>query len=385
MGSFDEIANVRSGRGDRAKQFIAECIVESTLKYGTPKRYSFSFEELEGAPVPIRRCLSSGKTWINEEFAADNAYAAGAGTSRGSWRIQPAHDILISLSARIHSLPPPLYFIFFASGRTQVPLDLVKATPVLDSPDISVNDYERLLDLADFRLPIRKERPFAGAPVRSKPRRTYDPARPIPDPEGDYVPMYLAEAFSRNHQGWQKLKEKLEHFGGASGLFDEISIKRQGNRPSEPFQVQFRKFSGRRRGPHHNLIDVGYGVSQALPVITELLRDDAPHLFLLQQPEVHLHPRAQAALGSLFCQIAGPSRQLVVETHSDYLLDRVRMEVRDGTSGLKPEEVSILFFERVGLDVKIHSLTIGKQGNIEGAPNGYRQFFMEETTKSLGL
>ncbi len=197
--------------------------------------------------------------------------------------------------------------------------------------------------------------------------------------------MYLADVFSKDRRVWAKLKERLESFGNTSGLFDEISIKRLGNRASEPFQVQIRKFGGRRKGPKHNLIDVGYGVSQALPVITELLREDAPHLFLLQQPEVHLHPRAQAALGSLFCQIASPERQLVVETHSDYLLDRVRMEVRDGTAGLKPDDVSILFFERTDLDVRIHSLRIDELGNVVGAPDSYGQFFMEETTKSLGL
>ena len=61
------------------------------------------------------------------------------------------------------------------------------------------------------------------------------------------------------------------------------------------------------------------------------------------------------------------------------------MEVRDGTAGLKPDDVSILFFERTDLDVHIHSLKIDAQGNIVGAPNIYRQFFMEETTRSLGL
>ncbi len=136
-------------------------------------------------------------------------------------------------------------------------------------------------------------------------------------------------------------------------------------------------------GPQRNLIDVGYGVSQVLPVITELLRDDALSMFLLQQPEVHLHPSAQAALGSLFCQIAEPKRQLIVETHSDHLLDRVRMEVRDGAVPLKPDDVSILFFERDNLDVHIRSLRIDEEGNILGAPPGYRQFFMEETTRSL--
>ncbi len=51
-----------------------------------------------------------------------------------------------------------------------------------------------------------------------------------------------------------------------------------------------------------------------------------------------------------------------METHSDHLMDRVRMDVRDGVSGLKPEDVSILLFERRGLDVRIHSLQIDKGG-----------------------
>ena len=197
--------------------------------------------------------------------------------------------------------------------------------------------------------------------------------------------MYLADMFWQDKQAWNALKERLEDFGKEAGLFDEISIKQLSKRASDPFQVQIRKFEGGLKGPRRNLIDVGYGVSQVLPVVTELLREDAPDMFLLQQPEVHLHPSAQAALGSLFCQIASEDRQLVVETHSDHLMDRVRMVVRDGTSGLKPEDVSILFFEREGLDVRIHSLRIDKEGNILDAPDSYRRFFMEETQRSLGL
>ena len=146
-----------------------------------------------------------------------------------------------------------------------------------------------------------------------------------------------------------------------------------------------RKLGGGPKSPSHNLIDMGYGLSQALPVITELLREDAQFLFLLQQPEVHLHPRAQAALGSLFCQIASAKRQLVIETHSDHLIDRVRMDIRDGKSHLKPDDVSILWFERQDLDVKIHSLGIDQEGNIIDAPETYRDFFMKETARSLGI
>ena len=197
--------------------------------------------------------------------------------------------------------------------------------------------------------------------------------------------MFLAGKYFQKQKEWTRLKKRIEDFGKDAGLFDEISIKPLGKRDSEPFQVQVRKFAGGLKGPQRNLIDVGYGVSQVLPVITELLRDDAPPVFLLQQPEVHLHPSAQAALGSLFCQVASSNCQLVVETHSDHLLDRVRMDIRDGKVPLKPDDVSILFFERGALDVHIHSLRLDGKGNVLGTPDSYRRFFMVETTRSLGL
>ena len=261
--------------------------------------------------------------------------------------------------------------------------------PQNGSPPITEDDRQQFHNLLDgsglYNLSPDDPGPFAGAPVRSRPRRTYDPARPTRDPEGENVPMYISTAFSEDTKSWTRLKNALERFGQDAGLFDEISVKRLGNRVSDPFQIQVRTFGRRTKGPMRNLIDVGYGVSQVVPVITELFRDSETPVFLLQQPEVHLHPSAQAALGSLFCKIAARNRQLVIETHSDHLLDRVRMDVRDGRSQLKPEDVSILFFERGDLDVRIHSLRLDAEGNVQGAPPGYRRFFMDETRRSLKL
>jgi len=183
---------------------------------------------------------------------------------------------------------------------------------------------------------------------------------------------------------WEKLKAGLESFGKDAGLFDEIIVKPLGNKDVDPFHLQIRKSGKRMKGLLRNLIDVGYGVNQVLPVITELLRSDPGIIHLLQQPEVHLHPSAQAALGSFFCQIVGRGKQqLVVETHSDYLIDRVRMDVRDGDSDLASEDVSILFFERKDTDVKIHSLSIDEEGNIANATDSYQDFFMDEINRSL--
>ena len=72
-------------------------------------------------------------------------------------------------------------------------------------------------------------------------------------------------------------------------------------------------------------------------------------------------------------------------THSDHLLDRVRMDVRDRTTDLTPNDVSILYFERGDLDVRIHSLCLDERGNVLGAPPNYRRFFLDETNRSIGL
>ena len=382
LGSFDEIAHNRGGRGRKAEQFEAGFTVKREGRRPVLGKFDFTFGKNGSTPIPVRRYVAHGNNWIDESWAEDAPYSLRVGTARGSWQVHVSDQRMAPSLVDRDVIIPPYYFLMARlDSNHQDEMDFL---PLEDSPPLNGEDREGLLELSHGHIHVA-ERAFATAPVRSKPRRTYDPSRPTPDPEGDYVPMYLADVYSRDKQAWQALKEVLERYGDASGLFDEISIKRLGNTESEPFQVQVRKSGGRPKGPWRNLIDVGYGVSQALPVITELLRKDAGRVFLLQQPEVHLHPMAQAALGTLFCEVVGPNRQLIVETHSDHLLDRVRMEVRDGKGDISPEDVSILFFERGDLDVHIHSLRIDEEGNILDAPESYRRFFMEETAKALGL
>ena len=385
LGSYDEIAHYRGGRSGISDTLEGGFTVGSQGEVKTPISFGFTFKKSGTIPVLVSRRITSGGIWFDETLVGNRPNSAKFGNSRGSWEMQMPED-LVNVFFDALNLRFPLHFFWFDDKTRNRSANRVDFEPIAGSPQFSKEDGNLFQDLFASHLLLSLRETFASAPVRSKPRRTYDPSQSTPDPEGDYVPMYLANLYSQDKKAWTSLKGRLERFGRDSGLFDEISIRNLGERTGDPFQIQIRKFSNGFKGPQHNLIDVGYGVSQALPLITELLRPDAPSLFLLQQPEVHLHPSAQAALGSLFCQIAGPERQLIVETHSDHLLDRVRMEVRDaGTSGIKPEDVSILFFERNALDVQIHSLRIDKEGNIVGAPNSYRTFFMRETARLLGL
>lgn len=384
LGSFDEIAHNRgqSGQVDEFEAgFHASKRIENVAGGDQPYHFEVTFARKRTEPVPVKRRLTHGNVWIENSVTEDLPRQLRFGNDKDTWQQDPIDNDLGGFVNLDRLLPFYHILLFFKFGESVTPV----SSNTSEQPTEEVlNQVEQLLEIFEEPRGFGSKRPHASAPVRSKPRRTYDTSRFAWEPEGDYIPVYLANLHSQNIQEWESLRQKLEKFGQAAGLFDEISVKSLGKKESSPFQVQIRKFGSAAKGPHRNLIDVGYGVSQVLPVIIELLQKDTS-LFLLQQPEVHLHPSAQAALGTFFCDIAQPDRQLVVETHSDHLLDRVRMEIRDGTTKLKPDDVSILFFERDNLDVHIHCLRLDDQGNVLDAPPSYRKFFMEETRRSLGL
>ena len=236
--------------------------------------------------------------------------------------------------------------------------------------------------------PLQNLSIFSTSPVRSRPKRTYDPTREFNDPEGSDVPMYLMRIEATEKKDWEMLKQQLIEFGKSSGLFQSIKIKKLGRSLGAPFQLQFKV-----RGPTSNIIDVGYGVSQILPILFQVLnpgisqrtrRPILSNFTLLQQPEVHLHPRAQAEFSSLLAKLANQGNQtFIVETHSDYMIDRARIEIRNGN--IKPEDVSLVYFEPKGNIVKVHNISFDKMANMIGVPPHYGKFFLKETNRLMGF
>lgn len=230
---------------------------------------------------------------------------------------------------------------------------------------------------------------FSASPVRSRPKRTYDPTREFDDPEGSDVPMYLMRVEAIEKQNWEALKTQLVQFGRNSGLFENIDVKNFGRSLGAPFQLQVKV-----RGPKANITDVGYGVSQILPILVQILnpsisknaqRDPMRSFFsLFQQPEIHLHPKAQAEFSSLLAKLASQTNQsFIVETHSDYMLDRARIEIRKGN--IRPEDVSLIYFEPKRNIVNVHNISFDKMGNMEGVPPHYRDFFLKESKRLMGF
>lgn len=212
------------------------------------------------------------------------------------------------------------------------------------------------------------------APIRTKPQRIYDGLSRDYSAEGEHSPFIL-----KQHLKSKRFAEKLSEFGNASGLFETVSTHTFGRGSRNPFEVLI-KFTG----AEVNVENVGYGVSQALPLVVEFLAPERERRFAVQQPEVHLHPRAQAALGSLIFQIAKERRHsFLIETHSDFLIDRYRLEMAASDS---PPVAQVLFFSRNDFGNSVKPIVIGPKGQYPSdQPTAFRDFFIREEMRLISL
>lgn len=266
------------------------------------------------------------------------------------------------------------------SYPTGLPLNYAARILVSDRRiDIDFEKMPRLLQLFGWIGYRGHERPYVFAPVRSRPKRTYDPIQEAGS-EGAHIPSILSKLKGKGGPEWSALISEINQFGLQSGLFSEISIKNYGSGHGEPFQLHVR-LPG--QNGDRNILDVGYGVSQVLPILVEVALSNDGWL-LLQQPEVHLHPRAQAELGTYISRaVARNKARFVIETHSDYLVDRVAIAIRDGV--LNPDDVTLLYFASSTRGITIHPLSYSNSGVLIDPPNGYRAFFLEEEALYLGI
>jgi predicted ATPase len=119
--------------------------------------------------------------------------------------------------------------------------------------------------------------------------------------------------------------------------------------------------------------NVGFGISYTLPIIVAVLASEPGTLILLENPEAHLHPKGQSKMGELLALAASCGVQIIVETHSDHLLNGIRLAVHDGK--IEPEDVQLHYFKRKeeeGMMVsEVTSPKIDKNGRIDRWPDGF--------------
>ncbi len=126
-------------------------------------------------------------------------------------------------------------------------------------------------------------------------------------------------------------------------------------------------------GPTALLTDVGFGISQLLPVIVgDIELGDGSTLFTAQ-PEIHLHPNAQANYADYLVSLL-EKKNYVVETHSEYLLNRIRLAIVKGV--LSEKDVRVYYMSQDKDTTKVHPIQFTKNGQILGAPKGFFETYM---------
>lgn len=241
------------------------------------------------------------------------------------------------------------------------------------------------LDKSFTRNQFHQEKLYNGykwiAPIRAKAKRIYESYKMNFSPEGDHIPQILRQILTNSNSKDQKrIITILEKFGKESNLFDKIEVKELGKKNSSPFEINVKY-----KDLEVKLPNVGYGVSQSLPIIIEIL-SSSKTCFSIQQPEVHLHPKAQAAFGSfLFNSLINDRNKFIIETHSDFTINRLRYELLKNKTK-KEINSKVLFFERNIDGNTITDIKINNNGSYQDEiPDNYREFFIDEELKLLEI
>ncbi len=212
--------------------------------------------------------------------------------------------------------------------------------------------------------------------LRGNPERNYKTV-----PIGEFFPgtfeVYVASIINK----WQiEAHNNLNELGDALEVLGLSWVV--GSRPLDETSVEI--LVGRL--PHGkdgratdlvNIADVGFGLSQILPVIVALLTAKPNQLVYIEQPEIHLHPRAQTAMAQILADAANRGVKVVAETHSSLLLLGVQSLVAEGK--LSPDKVKLHWFKRRLEDgvTEVSSADLDKAGAFGDWPEDFSSAEMD--------
>lgn len=232
---------------------------------------------------------------------------------------------------------------------------------------LSADDAEEIRS-AGAALLSELERIIYLGPVRQLARRHYSwdgvPPSSLGDDGDRAIDALIASGLlAKKGKPGGELFEQTAFWLTEMGLATGLDVKRVGS--SSLYELLIRG-----EDSCSNLKDVGVGVSQVLPVIVACLYAPRGHIVIVEEPESHLHPLAQAALAELFVSIAKTRKvQVVAETHSEHLFRR--MQTLMAKDAVEPSSCALYFIERHNGDVQLRRLEPNEFGAIKNWPDKF--------------
>ena len=233
-----------------------------------------------------------------------------------------------------------------------------------------------------------KESVYLG-PLRSQPERHYlfrgDTAEHVEQAGENLADLLFKMSQDRQGHLQNERLSKINDDLKLLGIKYELRLSRLQNENKTPSNI-FSLVLVDRQGVEANVRDVGFGISQVLPIVVQS-RLSEKQMLLIEQPEIHLHPAHQAELGDLFIRSAlGEQRNtFLLETHSEHLILRILRRIRETTEKgtpsdpdippIRPEDVSVLYVQPSKNGARVIEIPVTEDGDF--ARNWPGGFFSE--------
>lgn len=215
----------------------------------------------------------------------------------------------------------------------------------------------------------------AVGPFRRQPERRYEyqgHAVNLIDATGENVVNALVDDTTGRRRRKGELVRPVNRWLKAVGRVRLLPLRRI-SKSARIFEVRLRDTDS---GRWANFADVGFGIGQAFPVFVEGLRTPNDGCFLVQEPEIHLHPDAQLAMADFLLELVHSGRRVIAETHSENLLLRIRRSV--ARRAIEANDVSIIYVDKkADGSSTARRLEIDELGQVGQWPRG----FMEDATR----
>ena len=286
-------------------------------------------------------------------------------------------DIYCEYSRRI---PPEMFFTFYGSAD-----DHIGWRVRVDNPDADVLPAEQYLGthgpalgaLSQGRFNYLRADRLSPELVYPRSHREVVRNRALGS-RGEYTVHYLTEfrdnvvenTHAREERVGPTLSSQVAHWLGEISPGVRVEPDAVGGTDFVRIQFGFGAGSGLTGSSSYRPTHVGFGLTYALPIVVALLATPPGGMLLLENPEAHVHPRGQAALGVLITRVVAGGVQVLVETHSDHVLNGIRLAAK--RSVMDRDEIRLHFFarQRTG-EISIESPVVEADGRLSRWPEGF--------------